>query len=180
MSEYDRAKIMFRACQVKRKKLKMLALNQGRSIQDILEELTDAFIVLSEAAENKKPATVRSVKPKGSTRGGAGLVGNKIHRARPTRQRAEQAQTEVARGVLRARSQEVSVAPPSWGSPHPCWPGSGSVEKIGTHWFVLGEDASSVGPFDSHAKAWKWLDRQANEVTSPAEKRADYRWSGRS
>lgn len=40
---------------------------------------------------------------------------------------------------------------------------------------VAGDDLTPiVWPFDTRSEAWRWIDRQAGEPISPAEKKSDW------
>ena len=172
MSESNLVQLLVRCTRDERKAFRKMALELDTTVQEMVRCLcrdAHAAWMARQAAAKKQPATVRSVEPKGTTRGGAGLVGTKIHPPRPKsqpRSKAVESQCETAPYSVR---EPLSML----------WPGQRRPEKIGETWYVVGADESSVGPFDSNDKAWKWLDRRSNEVTSPAEKRTDYRWSER-
>lgn len=49
--------------------------------------------------------------------------------------------------------------------------------KIDGKLFVVdGEGRPVHGPFKSNEEAWRWIDVQEGEPTSPAQKRSDFSW----
>ena len=49
----------------------------------------------------------------------------------------------------------------------------------GQRWEVVDALGNSVGPgyFETHAEAWRWIERREGEPISPGEKRSEYGWN---